>query len=336
MLFNDATAIHNEGRFKRKAIHDATRAELERRFEQKEMGDISCDDEEFERRMKADKEKGMAEYTNGDPEWKRRMNARVELGSHRRMERMRKELNPSSGSSGCIPPGQDCEAAVEEVQMRVAALEEQVAAVATVDPAASDRTWAESVNKILPRVGKDKVQLALIGKGLPMGKTRPTKKTPEEYVRSGGRLTAKDHREMNQMYRGDPTPPKRIARATKKEPVQEHCPTPPKSPQSPPWTPWQCLSHLSHLSHLATRTLDQNTLDLICTFLPTSPSCQHNQIACCNRSSNIAWRRMFYPFLRREIADIIDMMKKPGHHRLGNIDGLLRVLDIADIIGLET
>ena len=149
-------------------------------------------------------------------------------------------------------------------------------------------------------------------------------------------MTAKDHREMNQMYRGDPTPPKRIARATKKEPVQEHCPTPPKSPQSPPWTPWQCLSHLSHLSHLATRTLDQNTLDLICTFLPTSPSCQHNQIACCNRSSNIAWRRMFYPFLRREIADIIDMMKKPGHHRLGNIDGLLRVLDIADIIGLET
>ena len=61
MLFNDATAIHNEGRFKRKAIHDATRTE------QKEMGDISCDDEEFERRMKADKEKGMAEYTNGDP-----------------------------------------------------------------------------------------------------------------------------------------------------------------------------------------------------------------------------------------------------------------------------
>jgi hypothetical protein len=295
MLFNDATAIHNEGRFKRKAIHDATRAELESRFEQQEMGDISCDDEEFERRT----------------------------------ERMRKELNPSSGSSGCIPPGQDCEAAV-------AALEEQVAAVATVDPAASDRTWAESVNKILQRVGKDKVQLALIGKGLPMGKTRPTKKTPEEYVRSGGRLTAKDHRVMNQMYRGDPTPPKRIARATKKEPVQEHCPTPPKSPQSPPWTPWQCLSHLSHLSHLATRTLDQNTLDLICTFLPTSPSCQHNQIACCNRSSNIAWRRMFYPFLRREIADIIDMMKKPGHHRLGNIDGLLRVLDIADIIGLET
>ena len=84
MLFNDAMAIQKEGKFKRKAIHDATRTE------QKEMGDISCDDEEFERRMKADKEKGMAEYTNGDPEWKRRMNARVELGSHRRMERMRR------------------------------------------------------------------------------------------------------------------------------------------------------------------------------------------------------------------------------------------------------
>jgi hypothetical protein len=84
MLFNDAMAIPKECNFKRKAIHDASRAE------QKEMGDISCDDEEFERRMKADKEKEMAEYTNGDPEWKRRMNARVELGSHRRMERMRR------------------------------------------------------------------------------------------------------------------------------------------------------------------------------------------------------------------------------------------------------
>ena len=45
MLFNDAIAIQKEGNFKRKAIHDATRAE------QKEMGDISCDDEEFERRQ---------------------------------------------------------------------------------------------------------------------------------------------------------------------------------------------------------------------------------------------------------------------------------------------
>jgi hypothetical protein len=87
MLFNDAMAIQKEGRFKRKAIHDATRAELESRFEQQEMGDISCDDEEFERRMQADKKKQIAEYGNGDPEWTRRMNARVELKSHRRMER---------------------------------------------------------------------------------------------------------------------------------------------------------------------------------------------------------------------------------------------------------
>ncbi len=69
------------------------------------------------------------------------------------MERLRKELNPSSGSSGCIPPGQDCEAAVEEVQKHVAALEEQVAAVATVDSAALDREFVESVSAIAPRVG---------------------------------------------------------------------------------------------------------------------------------------------------------------------------------------
>ena len=84
MFFNDAMAITKEDNFKRKAIHDAILAE------QKGMGDISCDDEEFERRMDADKEKGMAEYKNGDPEWKRRMNARVELASHRLMERMRR------------------------------------------------------------------------------------------------------------------------------------------------------------------------------------------------------------------------------------------------------
>ena len=78
MLFNDAMAITKEDYFKRKAIHDAIRAE------QKEMGDISCDDEEFERRMDAAhkndnaewKKKGTAEYKNKDPEWKRRMCAR--------------------------------------------------------------------------------------------------------------------------------------------------------------------------------------------------------------------------------------------------------------------
>ena len=116
MLFNDAMAITKEDYFKRKAIHDAIRAE------QKEMGDISCDDEEFERRMDAAhkndnaewKKKGTAEYKNKDPEWKRRMCARIEWGSHRRMERMRRideewqqiererpsGINPSGSESG--------------------------------------------------------------------------------------------------------------------------------------------------------------------------------------------------------------------------------------------
>ena len=108
MFFNDAMAITKEDNFKRKAIHDAILAE------QKGMGDISCDDEEFERRMDADKEKGMAEYKNGDPEWKRRTNARVELASHRLLERMRRTdeewqqiererpsgINPSGSESG--------------------------------------------------------------------------------------------------------------------------------------------------------------------------------------------------------------------------------------------
>ena len=85
MLFNDAMEIQTEGNFKRKAIHDATRAE------QTEMDDISCDDEEFKRRMCADIEKEREEYANGNKdEWRRRMEARVELKAHRRMERMRR------------------------------------------------------------------------------------------------------------------------------------------------------------------------------------------------------------------------------------------------------
>ena len=84
---------------------------------------------------------------------------------------------------------------------------------------------------------------------------------------------------------------------------------------------------------MASSTFDQITLDLICTFLPTSPSCKQNQIACCDRASNIAWRRMFYPLLCGEIADIIDIMKKPVR---AAEDVQIRVLDMADIVGLVT
>ena len=92
---------------------------------------------------------------------------------------------------------------------------------------------------------------------------------------------------------------------------------------------------------MASSTFDQITLDLICTFLPTSPMCKQNQIACCNRASNIAWRRMFYPLLCREIADIIFMMEinvvnfRDVHHVQLRLTEL-RVLDMADIVGLDT
>jgi hypothetical protein len=84
---------------------------------------------------------------------------------------------------------------------------------------------------------------------------------------------------------------------------------------------------------MASSTFDQITLDIICTFLPTSPSCKQNQIACCNRASNIAWRRMFYPLLCGEIGDIIGMMEI---NDCDSEDVQLMVLDMADIVGLFT
>jgi hypothetical protein len=86
MLFNDAMAIQKEGKLKRKAIHEATRAE------QMEMDDISCDDEEWQRRMKADKD-------CDDKEWKRRNREIMETmrdeadEDWQRIERERKRRN---------------------------------------------------------------------------------------------------------------------------------------------------------------------------------------------------------------------------------------------------
>jgi hypothetical protein len=93
MLFNDAMAIQKEGKLKRKAIHEATRAE------QMEMDDISCDDEEWQRRMKADKD-------CDDKEWKRRNREIMETmrdeadEDWQRIERERPSGNKPSGS-GC-------------------------------------------------------------------------------------------------------------------------------------------------------------------------------------------------------------------------------------------
>ena len=38
-----------------------------------------------------------------------------------------------------------------------------------------------------------------------------------------------------------------------------------------------------------------------------------NQIACCNRGCNIAWRRIFCPYLRREIRHVIRRIERRNH-----------------------
>ena len=74
-------------------------------------------------------------------------------------------------------------------------------------------------------------------------------------------------------------------------------------------------------------------LDGICPFLATSACAQDNGIACCNRATNIAWRRMFFPFLRWWLDGIMKYVVKPKAHK-GTVSLLLA--DFADILGMET
>ena len=90
---------------------------------------------------------------------------------------------------------------------------------------------------------------------------------------------------------------------------------------------------MAQLDNFRPYHLDRPTLTIVFKFLPMSPMAQGNQIACCNRACNIAWRRMFYPFLCSEIGGVIENMRRKRYD--ADILGL-NMCDVGDILGLIT
>ena len=82
--------------------------------------------------------------------------------------------------------------------------------------------------------------------------------------------------------------------------------------------------------------LDQTLLTIVFNYLPTSPYAQGeiteqpagapvNQIASANRNFNIAWRRIFGPYVRREIRHVIHLIVRRNHGWQGPVIMLLQV-----------
>ena len=51
--------------------------------------------------------------------------------------------------------------------------------------------------------------------------------------------------------------------------------------------------------------LDKPTMDNIFGFFQLSPSCRDNGIACCNRRTNMTWRRMNRLVVKRMLRDAV-------------------------------
>ena len=84
-------------------------------------------------------------------------------------------------------------------------------------------------------------------------------------------------------------------------------------------------------------------LDMILSFCDLNPIFQYNQIACCNRASSTAWRRMHTAEVRAKFTWLIKFFKRYGtwYHShdeyYPEIEGdvLMWALDTADMIGMH-
>lgn len=83
--------------------------------------------------------------------------------------------------------------------------------------------------------------------------------------------------------------------------------------------------------------LNSMLLDFICPWLATSPMARANGIACCNRATNIAWRRMHYALVCDSLQGLITYFRNGSpEDRLDPAFVELSMLDLGDIIGLVT
>jgi hypothetical protein len=83
--------------------------------------------------------------------------------------------------------------------------------------------------------------------------------------------------------------------------------------------------------------LNYMILDFICPWLATSPMARANGIACCNRATNIAWRRMHYALVCDSLQGLINYFRDGSpEDRLDPAYVELSMLDLGDVIGLVT
>ena len=80
---------------------------------------------------------------------------------------------------------------------------------------------------------------------------------------------------------------------------------------------------------------------MILFFCDPNPFAQYNQIACCNRASNIAWRLMHYREVRNKLTVFIKFFKWYSRKYWSRADYLLLedgeddLLEMADVIGMD-
>ena len=82
-------------------------------------------------------------------------------------------------------------------------------------------------------------------------------------------------------------------------------------------------------------------LDMILFFCDPNPIAQYNQVACCNRASNIAWRLMHNREVRNKFTWLIRFFKRHGTQYWSHpeydadVDMLSWAIDTADMIGMH-
>ena len=105
-------------------------------------------------------------------------------------------------------------------------------------------------------------------------------------------------------------------------------------------------SEMAGLENFHPSYLEDTLLAIVFNFLPASPyapgelhleriTTPVNQIACCNRCCNIAWRRMFGRYLRSEMRHVIQLIERRNQRPEASliIREHLMLLQIQDALG---
>ena len=79
---------------------------------------------------------------------------------------------------------------------------------------------------------------------------------------------------------------------------------------------------------MSINSCDDPTFEIIVQFCDVRPCRQMNQIAVASRRCNVAWRRMYFSFVRRYVRIHIEDLEYHG-------DNDVFLIDLADVLGLQ-